>query len=160
MLHQAQAQPATINPALTAGLVDGMQALLLPLNTNTDAVTLNGVSVKDGDGTALTAAALRAGATYDLAYVAALTYWIMVGYFPGLSSSTGIKLIKSQVASNSASINFVNGVSSVISDDTYDSYQIRCTSVHAPDNVDFIASAEKLNTIKQRNYDWLLFGAK
>jgi hypothetical protein len=92
---------------------------------------LNGTSLKDGEGTALTAGALRSGGTYDLVYVSALTSWIMVGYFPGAATGTGIKLIKTQAASASATIDFVNGVSSVIMDDTYDTYQVRVSSFRA-----------------------------
>src|SRR5262245_57435 len=73
---------ATVTPALTAGLVDGMSFVLVPAATNTGAVTLNGTAVKDAEGTALVAGALRSGATYDLIYRSALTSYVIVGYTP------------------------------------------------------------------------------
>jgi hypothetical protein len=128
---------ATFVPALTAGLVDGMNALLRAAATNTGPVTLNGVAVVDGEGNALAAGALRINGIYDLTYVAAISSWCMVGYFPAAAVPVGGKLIKTLVASASSSIDFVNGVSGVVFDDTYDSYWVDFASVKpATDDVE------------------------
>jgi hypothetical protein len=128
---------ATFSPALTAGLVDGMSAILRPVATNTGAVTLNGTAVKDGEGNALTAGALRNGGAYDLVYVSALTAFCMVGYFPAAAVSPVAKLIKTLNASSSSTIDFVNGVSGVVFDDTYDKYLVEFSTVKpATDDVE------------------------
>ena len=118
----------TITPALTAGFVDGMSFVLRPVATNTGAVTLNGVAVKDGEGGTLTAGALRIGGAYDLVYVAALTALVIVGYFPA-TLTPGHKFLKTQVAAASSTIDFVNGVAGVVLDDTFDTYQIDISGV-------------------------------
>lgn len=113
---------ATFVPALTAGLVDGMNVILRPVATNTGAVTLNGVTVRDAEGVALAAGALRSGAVYLLHYVTAITAWCIVSHVQAVTTTPGLNLLRSQTASASASIDFVHGASGVVLDDTYDSY--------------------------------------
>jgi hypothetical protein len=118
----------TITPPLTAGFVDGMSFVLRPVATNTGAVTLNGVAVKDGEGGTLTGGALRNGGAYDLVYVSALTALVIVGYFPA-TLTPGHKFLKTQVAAASSTIDFVNGVAGVVLDNTFDTYQIDISGV-------------------------------
>jgi hypothetical protein len=116
---------ATVTPALTAGLVNGMLFVLVPANTTTGAVTLNGNPVVDGEGGALTAAnPLRISGNYLLRWDSGLTKYVVIGFFPAAVVQYGSKLLKTQAASASSSIDFVNGVSGVVFDDTYDAYRV------------------------------------
>jgi hypothetical protein len=148
---------ATVTPALTAGLLHGMFFLLKPVATNTTAVTLNGTAVRDGENTALTAGALRVGGSYLLKYDSAATAYLIVGYHPA-AQPPGQVLIKTQAASASGTIDFVNGVSNVVFDDTYDSYLIDIASVRpATDDVELwlrIGTGAG-PTYQTANYKWV-----
>jgi hypothetical protein len=125
----ANAIVRTATPAMTAGLANGMNFILRATATNTSTVTLNinlggAVAVVDGEGTALTAGAIRSGGHYLLTYNSTSAHFRIVGYTPAAAVVVGSKLIKTQTASASASLDFVNGVSSVVFDDTYDAYEI------------------------------------
>jgi hypothetical protein len=133
---------ATLTPALTAGLADGMNFILRAAATNTSTVTLsiNGggaVAVVDGEGTALTAGAIRSGGHYLLNYNSGSTHLRIVGYTPAANVVVGSKLLRTQAASPSASLDFVHGASGVVLDDTYDAYELVCSSlVPATDDVE------------------------
>src|SRR5262249_58239583 len=63
--------------------------------------------------------------------------WFIEGYFRAASVAVGLKLINTQVASSSASLDFVHGVSGVVFDDTYDSYNFDLSAVKpATDDVE------------------------
>src|SRR5262245_47109695 len=134
---------ATATPALTASLTNDMLFILKPASTNTSTVTLNvnsggAVAVVDAEGTALTAGALRANANYLIKYDSGFAKYSIVGYTPAAVVSSGLRFIKTQTASSSSSIDFVNGVSSVVFDATYDSYQIEISNaVPASPDVEF-----------------------
>jgi hypothetical protein len=150
---------ATVTPALTAGLVDGMSFILVPVATNSGAVTLNGTNVLDAEGTALIAGALRNGATYDLVYRSALSAYVIVGYVPATVTSPMAKLIKTQVASASASIDFQNGVSGVVFDDTYDTYTVDIAGLQpGTDDSEFWmrVGTGGVPTYQTANYKWAL----
>jgi hypothetical protein len=133
---------ATATPALTAGLLNGMLFVLKPAATNTSTVTLNingggAVAVVDAEGTALVSGALRINANYLLKYDSTFAKHAIVGYIPATVTTPMAKLIQTQSASSNSSIDFVNGVSSVVFDDTYDSYMVDYSNVKpATDDVE------------------------
>lgn len=133
---------ATATPALTGALGGSMNFILKPAATNTAAVTLNinssgAVAVVDAEGGALTAGALRINANYLLHYDSGISKFVVVGYIPAAAVPVGMKLLKTLVASASASIDFVHGVSGVVMDDTYDTYLLDIASAKpATDDVE------------------------
>jgi len=125
---------ATATPALTGALGGSMNFILKPAATNTGAVTLNinasgAVAVVDAEGTALTAGALRINANYFLHYDSGISKYVIVNYTPATAVVVGSKLLRTQAASASASLDFVHGASGVVLDDTYDSYQLVCSNL-------------------------------
>jgi hypothetical protein len=125
---------ATCAPAFTAGLVNGMMFILKPAATNTSTVTLNvngggAIAVVDAEGTALTAGALRINANYLLKYDATFVKYSIVGYVPAATIAVGSKLLRTQAAAASASLDFVHGASGVVLDNTYDTYELVCSSL-------------------------------
>jgi hypothetical protein len=141
-----------------------MQVLLdMPAAPSSGAVTLNingggAVNVLDAQGNALTATnRLEANAVYLLVYISALTAWCIVGFVPAAVLPVGKKLIKSQLASSSANIDFVNGVAGVVFDDTYDSYEVECSSiVPATDdtNLQLLVGTGAGPTYQSTGYNW------
>jgi hypothetical protein len=124
---------ATATPALTAGLVNGMMFILKPAATNTSTVTLNvnaggAVAVVDAEGTALAAGALRINANYLIKYDSTFVKYSIVGYVPAAAIVVGSKLIKT-LSGGGSSYDFVNGVSSVVLDDTYDTYELSLSNL-------------------------------
>jgi hypothetical protein len=124
---------ATLAPAMTAGLANGMNFILRAAATNTSTVTLNingggAVAVVDGEGTALTAGAIRNGGHYLLTYNSTSTHFRIVGYTPAANVPVGSKLIKT-LSGGGPSYDFVNGVSNVVLDDTYDTYEISISNL-------------------------------
>lgn len=130
---------ATATPALTGSLGGSMNFILKPAATNTGAVTLNingsgAVGVVDAEGTALTAGALRINANYFLHYDSGISKYVIVNYVPAAAVPVGSKFIKTQVASSSGSIDFVNGVSSVVFDSTYEAYEFVLSNIKPATN--------------------------
>lgn len=119
---------AAMTPALSGGLVDGMCVILPTAGGNTTAVTLNinsggANTVADAEGSALAAGALRSGARYLLTWNSGSSKWVVVNYTPAAAVANGLIRIKTLVASSSV-FNFVNGVSGVVLDGTYSTYEI------------------------------------
>lgn len=124
---------ATATPALTGALGGSMNFILKPAATNTAAVTLNingggAIAVVDAEGGALAAGALRINANYLLHYDSGISKFVVVGYIPAAAIPVGMKLLKTQLASAVASVDFVHGVSGVVMDDTYDTYLLDIAS--------------------------------
>lgn len=128
----------TVTPALTAGLLDGMHFILRTVGVNTGAVTFNGVAVKDSEGNALTAGALRNGGIYFLEYVSAATAYFIIGYFPAAAVTPGSKLLRTiaSTASSQSTFDFVHGASGVVLDSTYDHYKLAIWAKPATDDVE------------------------
>ena len=119
----------TITPALLSGFVDGMNFILTPVATNTGAVTFNGTAVVDAEGSALTSGALRINSHVLLHYDGGLAKLVVIGYAPAAVVPYGTKLLRYQSVSGVASIDFVNGVSGVVLDSTYDAYVLKIISL-------------------------------
>jgi hypothetical protein len=113
---------ATLTPALTGSLQNGMPFILKPAATNTSTVTLNlngggAVDVRDAEDTALVAGALRINASYLLRYDSTFAHFVIVGYVPAATLSPMAVLLVS--AGAGASIDFTTNISS-----SYFAYQI------------------------------------
>ncbi len=151
---------ATATPALTGSLGGSMNFILKAAATNSSAVTLNinsggAVAVVDAEGTALAAGALRINANYLLHYDSGIAKFVVVGYIPASVVPIGSKLIKTQVAASSASLDFVNGVSAVVMDDTYDDYELVLSNLKpASDDVElwFVVGTGAGPTYQSANY--------
>jgi len=133
---------ATATPALTGALGGSMNFILKAAATNSGAVTLNvngggAVAVVDAEGTALTAGALRINGNYFLHYDSGISKYVVVNYTPAAAVTVGSKLLRTQAASSSSSLDFVHGASGVVLDDTYDHYELVLSSlVPATDDVE------------------------
>ena len=87
--HAAGNYTATVTPALTGSLVDGMGFCFTAPATNTGAATfdLPGVPAKaivDCDGNALVAGMIRLGGVYELVYDAANDWFVLLGRAKGV----------------------------------------------------------------------------
>lgn len=90
----ADAITASVTPALTGSLVDGMAFFITPTSTNTGAVTLNvggtgAISVVSASGSALTAGAMTSGTTYLLLYRGSANKFALMTSGGGGSSASG-----------------------------------------------------------------------